>query len=118
MTAGPAPVPGLDPDRSNQLSSGRRESHSPALADPGASPSAHRAPVIRLLPLLFSFAVSSPVSEESWPGLLIAARVRAAQASTMAWYRGCWRRLQRFFASRGVQEFPLDLAMGCLVFSG
>jgi hypothetical protein len=33
------------------------------------------------------------------------------KASTMAWYRGCWRRLQRFFASRGVQEFSLDLAM-------
>ena len=30
------------------------------------------------------------------------------KASTMAWYRGCWRRLQRFFASRGVQEFSLD----------
>jgi site-specific recombinase XerD len=33
------------------------------------------------------------------------------KASTMAWYRGCWRRLERFFASRGVQEFSLDLAM-------
>jgi hypothetical protein len=22
------------------------------------------------------------------------------KASTMAWYRGCWRHLQRFFASR------------------
>jgi site-specific recombinase XerD len=31
--------------------------------------------------------------------------------STMLWYRGCWRRLERFFASRGVQEFSLDLAM-------
>lgn len=31
--------------------------------------------------------------------------------STMAWYRGCWRRLERFFASRGVQEFSLDVAM-------
>ena len=31
--------------------------------------------------------------------------------STMVWYRGCWRRLERFFASRGVQEFSLDLAM-------
>ena len=27
--------------------------------------------------------------------------------STMVWYRGCWRRLERFFASRGVQEFSL-----------
>jgi integrase len=31
--------------------------------------------------------------------------------STMVWYRGCWRRLERFFASRGAQEFSLDLAM-------
>jgi hypothetical protein len=29
----------------------------------------------------------------------------------MVWYRGCWRRLQRFFASRGVREFSLDVAM-------
>jgi integrase len=33
------------------------------------------------------------------------------KATTMVWYRGCWRRLERFFASRGVQEFSLDLAM-------
>jgi hypothetical protein len=25
--------------------------------------------------------------------------------STMVWYRGCWRRLERYFASRGVREF-------------
>src|SRR5664279_4846731 len=31
--------------------------------------------------------------------------------STMVWYRGCWRRMEVFFASRGVQEFSLDLAM-------
>lgn len=31
--------------------------------------------------------------------------------STMVWYRGCWRRLERFFASRGAQEFSLDMAM-------
>jgi integrase len=31
--------------------------------------------------------------------------------STLVWYRGCWRRLERFFASRGVVEFSLDLAM-------
>jgi integrase len=31
--------------------------------------------------------------------------------STMVWYRGCWRRLARFFAARGVEEFSLDLAM-------
>ena len=33
------------------------------------------------------------------------------KASTMVWYRGCWRRLERFFGSRGVQEFSLDVAM-------
>src|ERR1035437_11010098 len=31
--------------------------------------------------------------------------------STLGWYRGCWRRLQRYFAARGSQEFSLDLAM-------
>ena len=31
--------------------------------------------------------------------------------STMVWYRGCWRRLEGFFASRGVREFSLDVAM-------
>ena len=31
--------------------------------------------------------------------------------STMIWYRGCWRRLERFFASRDVQKFSLGLAM-------
>lgn len=31
--------------------------------------------------------------------------------STMVWYRGCWRRLERFFASRGAREFSLDVAM-------
>jgi len=31
--------------------------------------------------------------------------------STMVWYRGCWRRLGKFFAARGVEEFSLDLAM-------
>src|ERR1700674_2151892 len=31
--------------------------------------------------------------------------------STLLWYRGCWRRLERWFASRGVQEFSLDVAM-------
>ena len=33
------------------------------------------------------------------------------KVSMMVWYRGCWRRLERFFASRGVQEFSLGLAM-------
>src|SRR5258708_1079945 len=33
------------------------------------------------------------------------------KTATMVWYRGCWRRLERFFASCGVQEFSLDLAM-------
>src|SRR5580704_16769798 len=31
--------------------------------------------------------------------------------STLVWYRGCWRRLERYCASRGVQEFSLDVAM-------
>jgi len=31
--------------------------------------------------------------------------------STLVWYRGCWRRLERYFASRGAQEFSLDVAM-------
>src|SRR6516164_6414549 len=31
--------------------------------------------------------------------------------STMAWYRGCWRRLRRYFAACGAGEFSLDLAM-------
>jgi integrase len=31
--------------------------------------------------------------------------------STMRWYRGYWRRLERYFASRGVREFSLDVAM-------
>lgn len=33
------------------------------------------------------------------------------KASTMVWYRGCWRRVERFFASGGVQEFSLDVAI-------
>ncbi len=31
--------------------------------------------------------------------------------STLVWYRGCWRRMGRFFAARGVEEFSLDVAM-------
>ena len=31
--------------------------------------------------------------------------------TTMVWYRGCWRRMQDFFAARGVEEFSLDVAM-------
>jgi integrase len=31
--------------------------------------------------------------------------------STMVWYHGAWRRLQRYFAARGVDEFSLDVAM-------
>src|SRR5260221_4344938 len=31
--------------------------------------------------------------------------------STMVWYRGCWRRLQKYFAARGAGEFALDAAM-------
>jgi integrase len=33
------------------------------------------------------------------------------KGSTMLWYRGCWRRLERFFAARGVEEFSGDLAL-------
>ena len=31
--------------------------------------------------------------------------------STMVWYRGCWRRLEKWFAARGVEEFSRDLAL-------
>lgn len=31
--------------------------------------------------------------------------------STMLWYRGCWRRIQRFFDTQGVEAFSLDVAM-------
>jgi integrase len=31
--------------------------------------------------------------------------------STLVWYRRCWRRLERFFAAGGVEEFSLDMAM-------
>ena len=31
--------------------------------------------------------------------------------ATMVWYRGCWRRMQNFFAARCVEEFSLDVAM-------
>ena len=31
--------------------------------------------------------------------------------STMVWYRGCWRRLQKYSAARGAEEFSLDVAM-------
>src|SRR6266852_1414703 len=30
--------------------------------------------------------------------------------STMVWYRGCWRRLQKYFAARGAGEFSLGAA--------
>ncbi|WP_376743762.1 site-specific integrase [Ensifer canadensis] len=33
------------------------------------------------------------------------------QDSTMVWYRGCWRRLERYFADRGFEEFSLEIAM-------
>jgi len=33
------------------------------------------------------------------------------RSSTLRWYRGYWRRLERWFAARGVQEFSLDVAM-------
>jgi len=31
--------------------------------------------------------------------------------STLVWYRGCWRRMQKNFAARGIEEFSLDAAM-------
>jgi hypothetical protein len=31
--------------------------------------------------------------------------------STLAWYRGCWRRMQKHFTARGIEEFSLDAAM-------
>jgi integrase len=31
--------------------------------------------------------------------------------STMVWYRGCWRRMEKYFAARGIEEFSLDAAM-------
>jgi integrase len=31
--------------------------------------------------------------------------------STLVWYRRCWRRLEGFFAARGIEEFSLDIAM-------
>ncbi|HZE15962.1 MAG TPA: site-specific integrase, partial [Mycobacterium sp.] len=31
--------------------------------------------------------------------------------STLKWYRGSWRRMERWFVSRGVEEFSLDVAM-------
>jgi integrase len=33
------------------------------------------------------------------------------RSSTLVWYRGCWRRLERYFASCDVHEFSLDVAM-------
>ena len=31
--------------------------------------------------------------------------------STMVWYRGCWRRMEKYFAARGIGEFSLDAAI-------
>lgn len=33
------------------------------------------------------------------------------QVSTIVWYRRCWRRLERYFADQGVEEFSLEIAM-------
>ena len=33
------------------------------------------------------------------------------QPSTLKWYRGYWRRLERWFAAPGVEEFSLEVAM-------
>jgi hypothetical protein len=35
---------------------------------------------------------------------------------TLVWYRGCWRRLERFFVARGVEETshaPICQAAAC-----
>ena len=34
------------------------------------------------------------------------------QPSTLRWYRGYWRRLERWFAAEGVQEFSLGCRDG------
>src|SRR6202140_5588915 len=31
--------------------------------------------------------------------------------STLVWYRGCWRRMHKHFAARGIEEFSLDAAI-------
>ncbi|EIW3594273.1 hypothetical protein MC118_005330 [Salmonella enterica] len=31
--------------------------------------------------------------------------------STMAWYRGCWRRLARYFSDRQVETFSPEMVM-------
>lgn len=31
--------------------------------------------------------------------------------STMTWYHGAWRRMQRYFTARGIEEFSLEVAM-------
>ena len=36
---------------------------------------------------------------------------RSYKPSTMVWYRGCWRRLERWCVFRGVEELSLDVAM-------
>ena len=38
-------------------------------------------------------------------------RLLGYKDSTLVWYRRCWRRLERFFAAGGVEEFSLDMAM-------
>ena len=35
------------------------------------------------------------------------------QDSTLAWYRGCWRRLERFFAARHVERGPVRIDVLC-----
>jgi integrase/recombinase XerD len=44
-------------------------------------------------------------------GLDVELRRLGYKDSTLVWYRGCWRRMERFFAGRGVEEFCLDVAM-------
>ena len=36
---------------------------------------------------------------------------RLGYKDSLVWYRGCWRRLERFLAACSVEEFSLDMAM-------
>ena len=53
----------------------------------------------------------------SWRLCLVGVRLDAElvrlgyKDSTMVWYRGCWRRIERLFAARGMEEFSLEAAL-------
>lgn len=38
-------------------------------------------------------------------------RRQGYKESTMRWYQGCWRRIQRFFDEQGIEAFSVDVAM-------